>query len=150
MITIEMIDEFRRRTNASYDEARFYLEKYHGDMLEAIIAYERAGNRRPGHEIMHHRGYQRTSRSDFGQTVGRFLQKLLDIRIVVTDKTDRTYNIPILFPLLLVPFWHVLVLIAIGMMILGYRFSVREIQDGNYNLEDIISRIREKAQARGK
>lgn len=150
MITIEMIDEFRRRTNASYDEARFYLEKYHGDMLEAIIAYERAGNRRPGHEIMHHCGYQRTSRSDFGQTVGRFLQKLLDIRIVVTDKTDRTFNIPVLFPLLLVPFWHVLVLIAIGMMILGYRFSVREIQDGNYNLEDIISRIREKAQARGK
>jgi len=152
MISIEMIDEFRRRTNASYDEARYYLEKYHGDMLEAIIAYERAGNRgyRPDNEVTHCHGYQRTGRSEFGQVVRRLIQRLLDIRIFIADKTDRTFCIPILFPLILVPFWHVLILIAIGMMIMGYRFSVREIQDGNYNLEDFISRIRDKAQARSK
>jgi hypothetical protein len=44
MVTIEMVEEFRRRTNCSYDDAKYYLEKYNGDMLEAIIAFERGRN----------------------------------------------------------------------------------------------------------
>lgn len=150
MISIELIDEFRRRTNASYDEARYYLERCHGDLLEAIIAYERAEKRgyRPDNEVTHRYAYHRTSRNDFGKVVKRLIQRLLDIRIVIADKTDRAFYIPILFPLILFPFWHVFILIGIGMMIMGYRFSVREIQDGNYNLEAVISRVKEKAQAR--
>lgn len=40
-MNFELIDEFRRRTNASYDEAKHYLERTNGDLLEAVIAYER-------------------------------------------------------------------------------------------------------------
>lgn len=152
MITIEMIDEFRRRTNSSYDDARYYLERYQGNLLDAIIAYERAKNRQKGHnsENMRRSGCRQGSRSDFGQSIKRLLQRLLDIRIVIADKTGRTYPVPILFPLVLVPFWHVFILIALGMMLMGYRFSIQEMQDENYNLDNIISRVREKAQARSK
>jgi hypothetical protein len=150
MITIEMIDEFRRRTNCSYDDAKYYLEKYNGDMLEAIIAFERAGNRNHGHHYGKHGFENRRPRADFGQRILRVLQRLLDIRIVIADRTGKTFNIPILFPIILVPAWHIIVLIAIGMMLMGYRFNIREVQDENYNLDNIVSRIRERTQARSK
>lgn len=151
MVTIEMIDEFRKRTNCSYDDARYYLEKYNGDMLEAIIAFERAENRNYEHRHeRHHSGYERGNRGDFGQRVMRVLQKLLDHRVVIADKTGRTFNIPVLFPLVMVPLWHVIILIAIGMMIMGFRFSIQEMPDENYNLDSIINRVRERTQAKSK
>ena len=41
MITIEQIDEFRKRTHSSYEDAKFFLEKNNGDILDAIIDFER-------------------------------------------------------------------------------------------------------------
>jgi hypothetical protein len=148
LITIEMIDEFRRRTNCSYDDAKYYLEKYNGDMLEAIIAFERDRNRGYGYrDERRYSGYSRRG-AGIGRKILNALQRLLDIRIVIADNTGRTFNIPILFPLVLIPVWHILLLIALGMMLVGYRFSIREVHDGNYDLNSIISRIREKSQAR--
>ena len=43
---IKLIDEFRRRTNASYEEARYYLERCNGDLIEAIVAFEKSGRGR--------------------------------------------------------------------------------------------------------
>lgn len=85
-----------------------------------------------------------------GQRITRIIQRLLDIRVVIADNSGRSFNIPILFPLILAPLWHVIILVSVGMMILGYRFSIREIRDDNYNLDSIISRIRERTQARSK
>lgn len=42
MITIEQIDEFRKRTHSSYEDAKYYLEKNNGDILDAIIDFERS------------------------------------------------------------------------------------------------------------
>ncbi|NLW02157.1 MAG: hypothetical protein GX027_02695 [Clostridiaceae bacterium] len=150
MVTIEMVEEFRRRTNCSYDDAKYYLEKYNGDMLEAIIAFERDRNHGYQHKHGGHAHRYRRSRVDLGQRITRIIQRLLDIRVVIADNSGRSFNIPILFPLILAPLWHVIILVSVGMMILGYRFSIREIRDDNYNLDSIISRIRERTQARSK
>lgn len=143
MITIETIDEFRRRTNSSYDDARCYLERHNGELLEAIIDFEKTRN----NSYSNNNGCRQNARprGEFGMAIMRGLQKLLDIRIVVTDKTERTFNVPILFPILVCPLWHVMILLAIVMMIMGFKFSVREIQDDNMNIENIISRLRERA-----
>lgn len=41
MITIEQIDELRKRLNVTYEEAKEALEACNGDMLEAIIYLEK-------------------------------------------------------------------------------------------------------------
>lgn len=45
-ITLEMVDQVRERTGASYEEARAALEGANGDVVNAIIAIER--NERTG------------------------------------------------------------------------------------------------------
>ena len=41
-ITLEMVDQVRERTGASYEEARGALEGANGDVVNAIIAIERS------------------------------------------------------------------------------------------------------------
>ncbi len=40
---IHLIDEFRRRTNASYDEARMYLERFNGDCWRQSLHLKESG-----------------------------------------------------------------------------------------------------------
>ncbi len=40
-ITLEMVDQVRERTGASYEEAKAALEAAHGDVVDAIIAIEK-------------------------------------------------------------------------------------------------------------
>ena len=40
-ITLEMVDQVRERTGASYEEAKTALESANGDVVDAIIAIER-------------------------------------------------------------------------------------------------------------
>jgi len=140
MISIDMIDEFRRRTNSSYDDAKYYLERHNGDMLEAIIDFEKARSGGAGYS-------REAKRANYGGAFMRFVQRLFDIKLVITDKTDRTLGIPVIFPLLMMPVWHILILVAIGMMILGFKFNIREVKDDSFNVENIISRVKEKVRA---
>jgi len=133
---IRLIDEFRRRTNASYDEARYYLEKNNGDLLEAIIDFEREKT-----------GYRNSRR--YGRRPGRLLnglirvlQRLVDIKLVVTDRNFKTYNIPVLFLLLLAPFWSAIIVAAIVLRIMGFRFYFRDIPDENININNIVETLK--------
>jgi hypothetical protein len=135
-----MIDEFRRRTNATYDEARYYIERNNGDLLEAIIAFERD-----------RKGYQNNSAhpssngsGGFVRGIARLIQKLFDIKLVITDKNLRSFHIPVIIPIALLPVLHIMVLVAIIMMFMGYKFGFQEIPDPNINVESIIDKIKNK------
>lgn len=138
-MNIQMIDEFRRRTNASYDEARYYLERNNGDLLEAIIAFERD---RRGY---HHAGRQKTCESGgFARGIVRVIQRLFDIKVVITDKSLKSYRIPIIIPIALLPALHFMVLMAVIMMFMGFKFSFQEMPDPNANIQSIIDKIKNK------
>ncbi|HHY64134.1 MAG TPA: hypothetical protein GX501_03715, partial [Clostridiaceae bacterium] len=84
-MNIQLIDEFRRRTNASYEEAKYYLERFNGDLLEAIVAYEREKT-----------GYYSRSRATGAANrllhhIMRIIQKLVDIKLIITDKDSREF-----------------------------------------------------------
>jgi hypothetical protein len=161
-MNIQMIDEFRRRTNASYDEAKYYLDKYNGDLLEAIIAYERAHTRnqayssentRQHYSNKEYRNYDQSryqayrasqNHYGFGRGLMRVLQKLIDTKVVISDKDHRTFNIPVLIPMLLVPAWHIIFTAAVIMYFMGYRFSIQNIPDENMNVESFVGKVKDK------
>jgi hypothetical protein len=135
---IHLIDEFRRRTNASYDEAKYYLERFNGDLLEAIVAFERE---RTGH-FSRSRGHGGANRLLHG--LMRFVQRLIDIKLIITDKNLKSYPVPLILLVVLGPVWHILVLAAILMMIMGYKFTFELIPDQNINVENIVEKIKNK------
>ncbi|NLX63785.1 MAG: hypothetical protein GX022_03260 [Clostridiaceae bacterium] len=137
---IRLIDEFRRRTNASYEEAKYYLEKCNGDLLEAIIAFEKERTGEGFHRNEHLRGG--VNRLINGLL--RVVQKLLDIKLIIIDRTGRDFQVPLLLLLVLGPIWHILILVAIVMLIMGFKFLFREIPDPNVNVFDFVEKIKEK------
>ncbi len=137
-MNIQMIDEFRRRTNASYDEARYYLERHNGDLLEAIITFERE---RTGYQNHQNAGPRSNG---FVKGLLRVLQRLFDIKLVITDKNHKTFLLPIIVPVVLFPVWHVIILMAVVMMIMGFRFSFQEMPDNNVNVESIVNKVKDK------
>jgi len=137
---IKLIDEFRRRTNASYEEARYYLERCNGDLLEAIIAFEKE---RTGAGF-HRNGNFRGGANRLINGLLRVVQKLLDIKLIIIDKTGKDFQVPLLLLLVLGPIWHILILVAIVMLVMGYKFLFREIPDPNVNVFDFVEKIKEK------
>lgn len=138
-MNIQLIDEFRRRTNASYEEAKYYLERYNGDLLEAIVAFERERTK------YHSHGRTRGFANRLLNGIIRVVQRLIDIKLVITDKNTRTFPIPLLLLIVLGPVWHILGFAAIIMLIMGYRFSFQDMPDPNMNVGNIVDKIKNKA-----
>jgi hypothetical protein len=152
-LDIHLIDEFRRRTNASYDEARSYLDMYNGDLLEAIIAFERERTgyqgRERGYQGREQTGYQSRERAQahaggFLNGLIRVVQTLFDIKVVITDRNMRTFAIPVIILLILCPIWHIIIPMAIILLILGFRFSVSREYDPNINIESLVNNLKSK------
>jgi len=138
MITIEQIDEFRKRTHSSYEDAKYFLEKNNGDILDAIIDFERT---KTGKD----RRYQSPKqRNDLGDKFADLLQKGIDTKIVVEDKGSVLFKVPVIILLLLLPLWVFVLIFAILLSTLGYKFSIREEKSQNTNVNSIVKSINNK------
>lgn len=128
MITMEQVDEFRRRTNSSYEDAKYYLERNNGNLLDAIIDFERTKTGRAGyHNAYHGPGpHGRVYQQDLGHGLSQLLQKGFDTRIYVEDDKSVLFSIPVIFLLFLIPFWVIVVIAFVFFIMLGYRVTLRD------------------------
>lgn len=144
MITIEQIDEFRKRTHSSYEDAKFFLEKNNGDVLDAIIDFERTkSSRMHSHQTKMHR-------DEFGNRFADILQKGFDTRIVVEDKGSVLFTIPVVVLILLIPIWVFMLLFFILLTTLGYKFSIRDEKSRDVNVSSIFQNINNKMKEKDK
>lgn len=141
MITIEQIDEFRKRTNSSYEDARYFLEKNNGDILDAIIDFERTKSGR--------QNKYKKQQDDFGKNLADILQKGFDTKIVVEDSNSTLFSVPVILLFLLIPLWVPVIILVIFLSILGYRFRIRDMKSTEVNVSNIIRNINEKMKETG-
>ncbi len=143
MITIEQIDEFRKRTHSSYEDAKYYLEKSNGDILDAIIDFERSkSGKSHGHN-------HKKQQDDFGKRFAEILQKGFDTRIFVEDKNSVLFAIPLILLVLFIPLWVPAIIIAILLSMLGYKFTVRDVKSQNIDINNIFRNINDKMKESG-
>lgn len=143
MITMDQIDEFRKRTNSSYSDAKYFLEKNNGDILEAIIDFERTNAGKT------QKSQQKKQSGDFGRRFAEVLQKSFDTRICVEDKGSTLFTVPVIFLILMIPLWYLVVLFFIFLLILGYRFSIKDIKN-KVNVNLLLQNISEKMKNSGR
>ncbi len=143
MITIEQIDEFRKRTNSSYEDAKYYLEKNNGDILDAIIDFERTKAGRSS------KYQEKKQREDYGRRFADILQKGFDTRIFVEDKNSTLFTIPVILLILLIPLWVIVLLFFVFLMLLGYKFSIRDVKSQNVNVGSFFQNLNEKLKETG-
>lgn len=157
MVTIEQIDEFRKRTNSSYEDAKYFLQKNDGDVLEAIIDFERTKTGRRHDQDRYRDRYRYNRRDccaggrnqDYGQKFSDVLQKGFDTRIVVGDRNSELFSIPVILLLLLLPLWFIVILMFIFLAMLGYKISVQDVKSRNVNVNDFFHNISDKMKESG-
>lgn len=146
MMTIEQIDEFRKRTHSSYEDAKYFLERNNGDVLDAIIDFERS--KTGGRGGCDNRNHARR-KEEYGRKFGDVLQKGFDTRIFVEDRNSVLFNIPVVVLLLLIPFWFIVLVLFIFFAMLGYKVSVKDIKSPNVNVNDMFRNISDKMKDSG-
>lgn len=146
-ITIELIDEMRKRTNCSYQEAKELLEKHNGDIIEAIIEFEKT---QPNHS--QHCSYNKNS--SFRATVKRLLHKGNITRFII-EKNEETYlnipvNILVLVALITMPIFWFYIFLGAALYLMGYKIRIKkgggQAVDINKMMDDLGSKVKNAAE----
>ncbi|MGI6685809.1 MAG: DUF4342 domain-containing protein [Bacillota bacterium] len=140
-ITIELIDEMRKRTNCSYQEAKELLEKHNGDLLEAIIEFEKNQPRRSQH-------CPHSKNSSFGATMKRLFYKGSVTRFIIEKNKETYLNIPIIIlvlgVLITMPiFWLYLILVGV-LYLMGYKIRIRKSAGQTIDINKIMDDLGNK------
>ena len=146
-ISMELIDELRKRTNCSYAEAKALLEKHNGDLLEAIVEFERKNSSRAGNKSENKYGNGDVS---FGTRLSRLIAKGFKTRFIIEKSGETIINISINLLILaaIILNWFLLLALVVS-FVLGCRFRIRKEKGDTIDLNKIVdnfgSRVRETA-----
>ena len=137
-ISLEKIDELRRRTNCSYEEAKILLEKHNGDIVEAIVEFERNNRSNSGRRYNNYN-------SSFGTKLKNLIKKGFKTKFIIEKAGETIINIPVNFLIigLLVFNWFLVALLVIA-FVLGYRFRFRKETGENVDVNKIINNFANK------
>lgn len=145
-ISIEIIDEMRKRTNCSYQEAKELLEKHQGDMIEAIIDFERKQGPKDKQKHSHHD-------SDHARKAKSLFQKGFKTRFIIEKDgstiLNTSINILILGLLLTMPVIVLDLIFFAVIYLMGYKIRIRKEEgkevDINEFVDDLGTKVRTAA-----
>jgi len=136
-VTLEQIDELRKRVNVSYEEAKKTLEKNDGDLIKSIIELEKK------------KGSKDQKKGGFTNAAN----KLLALKLSIKNRDgDTILNVPVVIVLLtfLMSFWTVIILLALALVtscqINVYRDKGINVNNIKKNIKETVDRIKDKSE----
>lgn len=152
MISLEQVEELRKRANITYDEAKKALEETNGDILEAIINLEKQNKIQPPkgggyystkYDTREQNNYEKSDtkgkykEEEISVTIkellkktGNFIMKAIDkgnrnhFEVVKNGERIMTLPVTIIALLVIFMFWVVFPLMIVGLFFgFRYRFS---------------------------
>jgi len=169
MITIEQVEELRKRVHVSYEDAKAALEEANGDILEAIIILERENKIAPPegggfYSTKNHQDhvnsndineesnkdkYYNNSRVSFSDLLKKFFNLCKNIlekgnknnfEVLKNGNVEMTIPVTILAILVLFFFWITVPIIVLGLF-LGYRYAFSGPDLGKENINSVMDSV---------
>jgi hypothetical protein len=139
-ISMEQIDEMRKRTNCSYQEAKELLEKNNEDLIEAIIEFEnRHGSQSREDRKNRQKAYQNTNH---GRKAKAMLHKGFVTRLVIEKDQNIILNLPLIILILAVlismPIIWIWPVAFIILYFAGYKIRIKKGAGGEVDINDIV------------
>lgn len=141
MITLEQVDQLRKRTNCSYEEAKALLERHNGDVLEAIVEFEKSKHNK---NYANHNGCcdnteWKKQGGEFWKKFKELIQKGFDNKVVIEDKNGILLNVSVNIMLLLIVFISYITLpVLILLLVLGYKISIKKSEGKEFNISSMV------------
>lgn len=168
MITMEQVEELRKRANISYEEAKAILEETNGDLLEAIINLEKKNKIAPPsggfystknykHDINSYSSneenindrYNYSSSISFSELLKKFFnlcKKILkkgnknSFQVLKNGNVEMTIPVTILAIFVIFFFWITVPMIVVGLFF-GYRYAFSGPDLGRENINSVIDSV---------
>lgn len=134
-ISIEKIEDLKKRANISYEEAKKLLEKHNGDILEALIELEKKN-----------RTYTKESEeTDFLARIKKLFIKGNKTKFVVKRKDEIIVNIPVNFAILTVIMgFHLALVGVILIFVTGCKMTIKKPEGQEIDVDEAIVDVSEK------
>lgn len=142
-ISMEQIDEMRKRTNCSYQEAKELLEKNNGDLLEAIVEFEK----KYGYK---EKNKHQEKKERKGKIKGLIRKGFKTRFIIEKDKTiilNISINLLILVVLITMPALWIYPVIFIVLYLLGYKIRIIKEEGRDLNINEMVDELGSKVKA---
>lgn len=140
-ISIELIDEMRKRTNCSYQEAKELLEKHNGDMIEAIIDFERKQGPKSKHKNHHHE-------HNHGEKAKSLFNKGFKTRFIIEKDgsiiLNISVNVLILGLLLTMPVIILDMIFFVVIYLMGYKIRIRKEEGKEVDINEFVDDLSTK------
>ncbi len=147
MLTLEQVDQLRKRTNCSYEEAKALLEKHNGDVLEAIVEFEKSKHTRnyTNHNGSYDNQEWKRQGGEFWKKFKELIQKGFENKVVIEDKNGVLLNVSVNIMLLLIVFISYITLpVLILLLVLGYKISIKKVEGKEFNISSMFRDAAEK------
>lgn len=143
-INLEQIDEMRKRTNCSYQEAKELLEKHDGDLIEAIIEFES----KQGHKFKHNQNKHQKHDSNCKEKTKNLIQKGFSTRFIIEKGENTILNIPvnilILAVIFTIPMIWIYPVAFIVIYFMGYKIRIKKDEGQEVDVNGIMDEIGSK------
>jgi len=138
-VSIEKIDLLKERANISYGEAREVLEKFDGNVVEALIYLE--SNKRTVHNHVNSEPQEQSQRRhhQHGRKASGLFKKIHETRFIISKGQSTIIDLPMSISLIFIIITMPLSLfVLIGAAITGNKITVVKPDGVKINLEDAI------------
>lgn len=133
-ITMEMIDEVRRRANVSFTDAKEALEKFDGDLLEALVYLEK------------NRKFNSTKAEDkdsFLDKIHAIIKKGNNIRFIIRKSERTVLNLSLTVSIVILAFtFHISAIALVIALLMGYKFKFEK-NGEDMKVNETINRMQE-------
>ena len=176
MDQMEKVDKLRERANVSYEEAKTALEANNWDLLDAMVALEKEGKTSGPQQTNYSTSYeqqqeyvrveekvreQQNEKPHVGRTIGdavrRFFRICRDNFFCVRRHDELIFKLPlIVVVLILLVAWKVTLVVGIGALLFGFRYSfegkddLKEANDFMNGAGDVVESFKEGFQRKDK
>lgn len=132
-ISMELIDELRKRTNCTYEEAKNLLEKHNGDILKAIIELEKT--QRPGVK-------KESENEGIGTKIKKLIDKGFKTRFIVEKENEILLNLSINVMIVVTIFGFYLVICGLLLgLIMRYKMRIRKAEGKDIDIQKMYNNV---------
>ena len=133
-ITLEQIDSLRKRANVSYQDAKEALEKYEGDIVEALVYLEKEKKIKATKKA--------EGRGEFWERVKGIIRKGNRTKLQIKNESRVVLNIPITLAIIITIFaTHITILGLVIALLTKHKIRIEKANGGDIEVNKVFDKM---------
>lgn len=142
-ITIEMIDELRKRANVSFEDAKMALEKYEGDLVEALVYLEKQNM----FKAESAKSAESAEKTSFSDNIKKLIEKGNNTRFIISKKGRTVLNLSLTISIIVfILAFHITAIALVIALFAGYKFRFEKNNGEDMKVNAVLNKVHDNVE----